>query len=175
MYLSELLENIDLLDDPEFADVDISGISADSRTIGKGDLFIALKGEKFDGHDHIDNAVGSGASAIVAESRIDTPVPLVVVRDTMSIVGSLAGKFYRDPALEMFVVGITGTNGKTSTAFLLKAILEESLGVTGIIGTVGYGIGENIVSSQRTTLGVVDYTANWRHSGMKDVKRSLWK
>ena len=172
MFLSELLENIDLLDDSEFADVDISGISTDSRNIERGDLFVAVKGEEYDGHDYINNAIGSGALAIVAESRIDTSVPLVIVRNTMSIVGSLAGKFYRDPAQEMFVVGITGTNGKTSSAFLLKSILEESLGMTGIIGTVGYGIGENIFSSQRTTPGVVDLygkLAAFRDEGCKAV------
>jgi UDP-N-acetylmuramyl-tripeptide synthetase len=90
----------------------------------------------------------------------------------VSAVGPLAGKFYRNPAYEMFLVGITGTNGKTSSAFLLKSILEKSIGVTGIIGTVGYGSGENIFSTQRTTPGAVDLNrklAAFRDEGCKAV------
>lgn len=172
MLLSELLDAVDILDGPEFADLDISGISTDSNSIESGNLFVAVKGEKFDGHDYIDKAVDSGAAAVVAERRIETTVPLFLVRQTATAAGDLARKFYCDPAGDMFLVGITGTNGKTSSAFLLKSILETSFGVTGIIGTVGYGSGDSMVSSKRTTPGAVDLNrklAEFRDEGCKAV------
>jgi len=172
LLLSELLEAVDILDGPEFTDIDINGISTNSNSIKTGNLFVAVKGEKFDGHDYIDKAVESGAAAVVAERLVEIAVPLVLVQQTAPVAGDLACKFYGNPAQDMFLVGITGTNGKTSSAFLLKSILETSIGITGIIGTVGYGSGENIFSSKRTTPGAVDLNrrlAEFRNEGCKAV------
>ncbi|HMA77176.1 MAG TPA: UDP-N-acetylmuramoyl-L-alanyl-D-glutamate--2,6-diaminopimelate ligase [Candidatus Krumholzibacteriaceae bacterium] len=172
MLLSELIEAVNILEDRGFTDVSISGISTDSRTVKKGDLFIAVKGERYDGHDFVDDAVKSGAAAVVTQKIVKSEVPLIVVRHTLLAEGLLAARYYGNPARDMLMIGITGTNGKTSTAFLLKSILEESFGIVGIIGTVGYGSGKNMFSSQRTTPGASDLNrklAAFRDEGCRAV------
>ncbi|MBD3179883.1 MAG: UDP-N-acetylmuramoyl-L-alanyl-D-glutamate--2,6-diaminopimelate ligase, partial [Candidatus Latescibacteria bacterium] len=151
MLLSRLMEGVKILEKDNYRDIEIRGVSDDSRIIGRGDLFVAIRGFESDGHRFIEEAVEKGAAAVVAEERVESSVPLLIVADSREAVAVLAAKWMDYPSRDMIMAGITGTNGKTSTAFMLKAILEEAKGKTGILGTVGFGIGNEIAYSGRTT------------------------
>ncbi|MBN1163618.1 MAG: UDP-N-acetylmuramoyl-L-alanyl-D-glutamate--2,6-diaminopimelate ligase [Candidatus Krumholzibacteriota bacterium] len=142
MKLSELIEGIELRESRNFSDREISGISTDSRSVREGDLYIALRGIQVDGNDYAAGAATAGAAALLLEREIETELPLLLVEDSSRIAWRIMRRFYNDPASRLILIGITGTNGKTSTSFLLQSILQRTLGPTGIIGTVGYGMEE---------------------------------
>jgi UDP-N-acetylmuramoyl-L-alanyl-D-glutamate--2,6-diaminopimelate ligase len=136
---------------PEWRDVEISGISTDSRSVAEGDLFVAVRGHEADGHDYTGQAVNAGAAALVVEDPVEADIPVVVVDNSSAAVASLARVFYGDPSSKMLLVGVTGTNGKTSTAFILQSILQRSHGPVGIIGTVGVGASGDLQAATHTT------------------------
>jgi len=153
MQLSELIAGI-----PGTAykmrDIDIRSIEFDSRRVVPGALFIAIKGEKDDGHLFVEDAERRGAVAIIAQQKITTKLPQYVVDDTRALLGDLATRFYG--AFDNLIkVGITGTNGKTTTAFLVHAILAQSGLNPGLIGTVYYA-GRTRNKAQRTTPEILD-------------------
>lgn len=131
------------------AEVEVEAVEFDSRRVGPGTLFIAMKGERFDGHDFVEAAIKSGAVALVTERKVAANIPQVVVTDTKASLGKLAHRFYGDFA-DMTKVAITGTNGKTTTSFLIHSILETSGKKTGLIGTIYY-IGKTRTKAVRTT------------------------
>jgi UDP-N-acetylmuramoyl-L-alanyl-D-glutamate--2,6-diaminopimelate ligase len=154
--LSSLVEEIDVSRRIAFRDVEVTGIATDSRSLKAGDCFVAMKGHAADGHAFIDEAIRKGASALVVEHAIEGAIPTVVVKDS-SLAGALMAKrFFEDPASRLRLVGITGTNGKTSSAFLLRSIMNIAHGPCGIIGTIGYGDSDDLVSVRNTTPGAVD-------------------
>lgn len=123
----------------------ITAITADSRTVESGSLFVALKGEKTDGHRYISQAIQRGAAAIIVDessSHLDkyqsTRLPIIGVQDTSETLGIVAAKFYENPAERLMMVGITGTNGKTTVSYLMEHVLLEAGFQTGVIGTVNY-------------------------------------
>ncbi|MCU0668848.1 MAG: UDP-N-acetylmuramoyl-L-alanyl-D-glutamate--2,6-diaminopimelate ligase [Myxococcota bacterium] len=121
-------------------EVPIRGIAIDSRAVVPGDLFVALRGSAVDGHDHLAQAIDLGAAALVVE-RVPADLdlrgrPAVVVRDSRRSLAPLAARFFGDPSQELSLIGVTGTNGKTSTTFLLESILSAAGRRTGLIGTV---------------------------------------
>lgn len=122
----------------------ITGIQYDSRSIRPGDLFAALRGADFDGHDYIDRALANGAAALLVESPVETAIPQIVVQDTRAALAPLAARFYDHPSRELRVIGLTGTDGKTTTSFLVDHILRHAGCVTGLIGTVGIRVGNDI-------------------------------
>ena len=144
VHLSELIQDVVSL--TVARDPLLCGITLDSRRTGKGDLFMACKGADHDGRDYIDNAIAGGASAILVEQDEDWKeqvmqgnVPLIPVPRLPEIMGRVAARFYGEPAQAMRMVGITGTNGKTTTCHL-TARLFSLLGYRcGVIGTLGYG------------------------------------
>ncbi len=156
MLLSELVKVLRLKKETGFDDREISSVVIDSRLAEKGSLFAAVRGETHDGHSFAFEAVKRGAVAVVAERSLEVEVPVFIVENSSRAAGKLAAAFYGNPSEEMTMVGITGTNGKTSTAFLLRSILGVSVGKTGIIGTVGYGAGDRIESCERTTPDAVE-------------------
>ena len=119
--------------DPE---VEVTAIDFDSRAVGPGSLFCCLRGEHTDGHEHAGAAVAQGAVAVVADHVLDVGVPCVVVADTRSAMASLAVRFNGDPAAAMMVIGITGTNGKTTTSYLLQAIFDAAGVPAEVMGTL---------------------------------------
>jgi UDP-N-acetylmuramoyl-L-alanyl-D-glutamate--2,6-diaminopimelate ligase len=129
--------------------LDIKSIEFDSRQVKPGALFIAVKGEKYDGHDFIDDAIKNGAVALITQKKISRPLPQIVVEDVRVIMSTLAKKFYGDLA-DLEKIGITGTNGKTTTSFLIHSILENAGRNPGLIGTIYY-IGKEKVKAARTT------------------------
>ena len=136
------------------SDVDIRAICYDSRQVTEGALFVALRGSRSDGHAHISQAIANGAAGIVLEHGLDElPARLagVEVADSRVALGFLAAFFFHQPSLKLKIAGVTGTNGKTTTTYLLKHICEKAMLRCGLIGTVRYEIGDEILPSSHTT------------------------
>jgi UDP-N-acetylmuramoyl-L-alanyl-D-glutamate--2,6-diaminopimelate ligase len=133
--------------------MDIRGLAYDSRHVKPGDVFVALQGLKAAGADFAADAVRRGAVAVVAEGATneETAVPWVIVPDARAAMASLAAELYGHPSRSMQVVGITGTNGKTTTAYLLRAVFESAGKKCGLLGTVAYSIGDQELPAARTT------------------------
>ena len=151
-------------DDPLHAEAaagPVAGIAYDSRSVRRGDVFVALKGQHADGTSFARQAIERGAAAIVSEqpAPADAHVPWAVVDDARLALALLASAFYRDPSREMRVIGITGTNGKTTTAYLVASILEAAGIRCGILGTVAYHIGDEVREATRTTPEALDVQA----------------
>src|SRR5438067_53783 len=130
----------------------VEGIAYHSRSVQKNFLFVALRGEKTDGHQFIDQAIERGASVIVTEREENNRrVTCLVVENTRTALADLSATFYGHPARKLKLAGVTGTNGKTTTAFLIKHICEKAGLRCGLIGTVRYEIGERVLPAIRTT------------------------
>src|ERR1041385_4181907 len=130
----------------------VVSIAYDSRRVQKNGLFVALRGEKNDGHEFIGQAIEKGAAVIVAEREEKHPrATCIVVENTRSALSDLAATFYGRPAQRLKLAAVTGTNGKTTTTFLIKHICEGANLPCGLIGTVRYQIGERILPATRTT------------------------
>ncbi|MBI4685033.1 MAG: UDP-N-acetylmuramoyl-L-alanyl-D-glutamate--2,6-diaminopimelate ligase [Nitrospirae bacterium] len=148
-------------------DIEVSGIGYDSRKIAKGDVFIALKGEKFDGHDFIGDAVKNGAGAVVYEkvisnvkdelTAISSQLTAIKVKDSREALACISNNFYERPSARLKVIGVTGTNGKTTTTYLLKSILESWGREVGLIGTISYLVREKQYAAPHTTPEAPDF------------------
>lgn len=141
--LSTLLDG--LTDSPAYADPEITGLNNDSRSIISGDLFLACRGLHTDGAYYIEDAVQAGAVAILVEAGAETTianpgVPVIPVADLKTRAGIIAARFYDNPSVSIKVVGVTGTNGKTTVSYVIAGVLNAvSKGSCGLIGTLGYG------------------------------------
>jgi UDP-N-acetylmuramoyl-L-alanyl-D-glutamate--2,6-diaminopimelate ligase len=165
MMLKEILNGCEyserLPGDQTGSQKDISGIAYDSRDVKEGYLFVAIKGEKFDGHDFIRNAVDKGATAIVCEhttlecgtrdAEMNPPVSCIYVKDSRKALACIANNFYERPSEALTLIGITGTNGKTTTTYILKSILEAWGRNVGLTGTIRYMIKDRIYPAIHTT------------------------
>src|SRR5213596_2631068 len=130
----------------------VESIAYDSRRVQRSGLFVALRGEKSDGHQFIDQAIEKGATVIVTEREVQTPrATCVVVENTRSALADLGATFFQQPARRLKLVAVTGTNGKTTTTFLIKHICERAGLRCGLLGTVRYEIGERVLPAARTT------------------------
>src|SRR5213083_2384155 len=130
----------------------VENIAYDSRRVQRNGLFVALRGEKADGHGFIGSAIEKGASVIVTEREEQHPrVTCLVVENTRTALADLSANFYGHPARKLKLAAVTGTNGKTTTAFLIKHICEKAGLRCGLIGTVRYEIGERVLPAIRTT------------------------
>src|ERR1700726_1314043 len=149
----------------------VESIAYDSRRVQRNGLFVALRGEKNDGHEFIGQAIEKGASVIVAEREEKNPrVTWLVVENTRTALADLAATFYGLPARRLKVAGVTGTNGKTTTTFLIKHICEKAGMHCGLLGTVRYEIGERVLPASRTTpesLDLQELLAQIRDAGCK--------
>ncbi len=115
----------------------ITGISYNSKEIKEGDIFICLVGEKTDGHNFVKEAESKGAKVIISQKDIETSIPVIKVQDTQIALAKLSNAFYNEPTKKIRVLGVTGTNGKTTTTHLIQHILEKSSLKTAVIGTLG--------------------------------------
>lgn len=136
----------------ELPDLDITGIAYDSRRVKKGDLFIAISGLKSNGHQFISDAVSRGAAAVVGtEAVASLVVPYLRVQNIRATLATLAARFYGEPTLKVPIIGITGTNGKTTCTYLLEAILKVAHYSPAVLGTINYRYGKkNFVASHTT-------------------------
>ena len=152
MKLRDLLQGVPVLSATADLEAEISGVSYDSRTTRPGDLFVAMTGFAADGHDYIGKALAAGAAAAVCERPPEGDAPYVRVEDARRALAVLGANFFGHPADGMTMVGVTGTNGKTTTTYLLKAVLEQALGAkVGLIGTNQNMIGQEVLPTERTT------------------------
>src|SRR5215210_6525330 len=115
---------------------EITGLAYSSRDVKKGTLFFCVRGFTADGHDFAADAVERGAAALVCERPLGLGVPAVILEDARAAMAPVAARFFGDPTAELDVVGITGTNGKTTTAFLVRHLLEADGRPCGLLGTV---------------------------------------
>lgn len=136
--------------------ISISDVTDDSRSVAPGALFVAVKGERVDGHEYLDAAIKQQAGAVVVEQRRNVPVPTVVVKDSRLALGLLGSRFYGDPSASLRVIGITGTNGKTTTTYVCKSLLESGGRRIGLIGTVAYIVGKQTISASHTTPAAIE-------------------
>lgn len=133
-------------------DKQVTSICYDSRRADSGSLFVAIRGERVDGHDFIAEAVDRGAVGVVCQKEVASHrVASVVVDDSRAALARLAATFYGEPSRKLRMIGVTGTNGKTTTTFLIKHLLQRANQKTGLIGTVSYEIGERVLPAYRTT------------------------
>ncbi|MEH7075054.1 UDP-N-acetylmuramoyl-L-alanyl-D-glutamate--2,6-diaminopimelate ligase [Neobacillus drentensis] len=151
MILQKLLENLHLLVPYQGVDPEITSIENDNRKVQMGSLFICIKGYTVDGHDYAESAVKSGAVAILAERPLPLDVPVILVKDTTRAMAVLADAFYDQPTKNLRLIGITGTNGKTTTSHLIEKIFSDASQKTGIIGTMYTKIADKTIETKNTT------------------------
>jgi UDP-N-acetylmuramoyl-L-alanyl-D-glutamate--2,6-diaminopimelate ligase len=143
-------------------EVPVSSLAYSSRDVQPGALFFCVRGFKADGHDFAPDAVERGASALVCERPLGLGVPELVVEDARAAMGPAAARFHGDPTARLRVTGITGTNGKTTTAFLLRDVLEAAGMRTGLLGTVKQVVGGAEEPVERTTPEAIDLHLTFR-------------
>ena len=165
MKIKELIEEREILSIIGSDELQVSGISYDSRKVQPGHLFVALQGEKADGHSFIESAVKKGAIAVIHDrelwesGRFSPFASLIRVRDSRKALAFAASAYYRMPSHSMTVIGITGTNGKTTTTYILKSILEAWGKKVGLIGTIQYIIGDLLCPATHTTPESLEFQA----------------
>lgn len=164
--LSQLLKEVELIDTSGSLEVETTGIEYDSKKIKKGSIFVAIKGFQVDGADFIDDAIEKGADVVVFEEektkkdRLPKPyfmnkkgeiTTAISVEDSRKALASLSSEFFGHPSKEMNVIGITGTNGKTTVTYLLESILQSAGRKTGVLGTINYRFGGKEMPAAQTT------------------------
>lgn len=144
MKLKELIKNVNVKDYINYDEnTEVLGISYNSKKIIKGDIFVCMRGEHVDGHNFAVDAVESGAVAIMCETKLDINVPQIVVASTEQSLAPLADAFYQSPSKDINLIGVTGTNGKTTVTHLVQRIVEASSKKCALIGTLGYKLASN--------------------------------
>ena len=152
MKLKKLIENLEVIRCTADPETEITGLCYDSRKAQPGSLFVAIRGFSTDGHRYIPKARELGASVVVCQEAPEGDVPYVLVSDCRLALALLSREFFGNPASEMTIIGITGTSGKTSSSYLTKHLLEETLGAkVGLIGTNGNMIGQEMLHTEHTT------------------------
>lgn len=147
---------------PDAADVDVSALAYDDRQVSPGTVFFCVRGFTRDGHDFAGKAVAAGAAALVVDHPLDLGVPEVVVDDVRTAMAPAAAALAGDPTARLRTVGITGTNGKTTTSYLLRQLLEAGGVRTGLLGTVAQIVGGRELDAGRTTPEAIDLQPRFR-------------
>ena len=148
MLLKDLLSGVSYEGD---GNIEIKDIVSDSRKVTSGSAFVCIRGYETDGHLYAEKAAENGACVIIAEEHLNVTCPLVIVENTRNVMALLCANFYDNPSKKFTLVGITGTNGKTTTTYLIKNILDKTGKKVGLIGTNQNMIGEEIIETSRTT------------------------
>ncbi|WP_430791410.1 UDP-N-acetylmuramoyl-L-alanyl-D-glutamate--2,6-diaminopimelate ligase [Virgibacillus flavescens] len=132
-------------------DEPINDLKMDSREVNQGDLFICINGFTVDGHNFIDQAIANGAVAVITEKIVPITISTIIVPDSLRALAMIAAHFYKYPTNKFPLIGITGTNGKTTISYLMEAIMNEWNKKTGVIGTIQMKIGDQLFPVQNTT------------------------
>lgn len=161
MTLERLIEalrgGVDVVERRGDLGIELAAITDDSRVVRAGSVFVAVKGEHVDGHRYIPQALAGGAAGVVMQESIaGIDRPVVRVADSRKALGLLGSRFYGDPSLRLRMIGVTGTNGKTTTTYVCKALLEALGKRVGLIGTVAYQIGNEVIPASHTTPGALE-------------------
>jgi len=158
MQLLKLIEGLEIEAVKGETSIDIEGISHNSKDIGKDYLFVALKGSQKDGHHYLNHAISAGARAVIVEEdrKLREGVSIIKVPDTRIALGKISDCFYQHPSRELKVIGITGTNGKTTVSYLLESIFKAAGHNPGVIGTIEYRFGKHHQTAFTTTPDALD-------------------
>ena len=164
MRLQDLVDNTGIKLDSKLKDLEIKGVSSNSKQVQKDCLFVAIEGENFDGHDFIHGAIKAGAKVIIYQAdhkiedlqKTNNSIIFLPVKDSRPALSSIASKFYQEPSKKLKVIGITGTNGKTTITYLLENILKTANKRTGVIGTINYRFLDCQIKATNTTPGPLD-------------------
>lgn len=172
MLLSEIIKEIKNAKEENFSQTEITGISYNSKTTKKGDIFVCLTGENSDGHDYAQMAVDNGAVALMTERKLDINVPQIVVPSTRHQIAELAAAFYNSPSKEIKMIGVTGTNGKTTVTHLIQKIFEAAGQKCGLIGTLGFKFASDnpYAEAKHTTPQAPEFQALLRKAADNGIK-----
>ena len=152
MQLSKLLQDIRVLECTADMNTEITGVNYDSRRVKPGHVFVAIVGYAADGHRFIPSAAAAGAVCVVCEKKPEGDIPYILVPNSRAALAAMGANWYGHPAEKMSILGVTGTNGKTTVTYLLKSVLEQTLGAkVGLIGTIQNMIGDTVLPTERTT------------------------
>lgn len=152
MKLREILKDIEIIESGADLEMEISSVEADSRKVTDGALFVAVVGYESDGHRFISSACSKGAVCVLCEKKPEIDIPYVITKDTRKGLALASANYFGRPSEKMKIVGITGTNGKTTTSSIIKYLIEQITGAkVGLIGTNGNLIGSEPVDTERTT------------------------
>lgn len=151
MKLNQILKDLQYEKIIGNTETEIKGLCADVNAVAAGDLFICYKGTQYDGHASAAKAERGGAAAIICEREIETTLPCVIVPDGRAAMAKLARTFYGYADKKLKLVAVTGTNGKTTTTYMLKSIFDKNQSKTGVIGTLGIAYGDIFISPELTT------------------------
>ncbi|MCP4680722.1 MAG: UDP-N-acetylmuramoyl-L-alanyl-D-glutamate--2,6-diaminopimelate ligase [Desulfobacterales bacterium] len=178
MQLNHLLKAIPSYDFKNGAGREIKGIAYDSRAVKPGYLFVALKGNMQDGHNYFADAIQNGAVALIGENfkGIDGEIAMIQVRDSRAALSKLAARFYGYPSSEMNMIGITGTNGKTTTSYILESILSAANATPGVLGTINYRLPGQVIKAPMTTpesLDLMRILRKMADGGVTDVSMEV--
>lgn len=175
MKLKKLLKDINVNDVKGSKEIVITGLCANSKVVAPGNLFVAKKGRVDDGSQYIQEAVLSGATAVLTD--IYDPslrhITQIIHPDVASIESLLAANYYQFPSKELFMVGITGTNGKTTTSYLIKYLLDQLNASCGLIGTIEYIVGKHHYQATRTTPDVISNHKMLREMVLQECKAAV--
>lgn len=167
MLLKELIPNVN----EKFKNMEISSLTDDSRKVGNGTAFVCICGPVSDGHNYAKDAVQKGAAVIVCEKDLGIENQ-IIVEDTKRIYADMCAKWFGSPAKDLKLIGVTGTNGKTSTTYMLKCIIEAAGHKTGLIGTIQNLVGDEVLPAKNTTPGIYELNelfAKMKHAGCEYV------
>ena len=174
MKLKDLLDGVDVLSLSADPESEISGITNDSRKVKPGWLFVAVPGFMQDGSVYIDSAIKAGATVVVSETAREAEAGFVLVRNARSALSGIAANFYGRPSDHMTVIGMTGTNGKTTTTYLIRDLIERGLGVPcGLIGTNEVIIGDEATESSRTTPESIEIQSIFRKMLDRGIRHAV--
>ena len=170
MRLAEMLQHVPVGELIGSIDVDVAGLRYDSRRVQPGDAFFAWRGQAQDGHRFLADAAARGAAVLIVEElpELNLPATIVLVDNSRRALAAMAQAFYGDPSRDMAVVGVTGTNGKTTTTYLLEAVLAEAGRAPAVVGTVNYRFGQTVHTAPHTTpeaVELLEQVAQFRAAG----------
>jgi UDP-N-acetylmuramoyl-L-alanyl-D-glutamate--2,6-diaminopimelate ligase len=174
MKLAEVLSGVDIIGRYGSMDIDVKDIVYDSRKIIPGCIFICITGFKVDGHKYINDAIDKGAAVAIIEKDIEAEgITIIKVSNTRKVMPIIGSNFYHHPTNKLKLIGITGTNGKTTTTYLIKSILEQAHKKSSTIGTISIKIGNDEVASSRTTPEAIELQQLFREMLDKDMEYSV--
>jgi UDP-N-acetylmuramoyl-L-alanyl-D-glutamate--2,6-diaminopimelate ligase len=156
-YLGEILQNVQMYEFPNIKDMRIKRIEFDSRKVETDSLFVAIRGFTSDGHAYLSEAEKRGAVAVVVEQKSDSiALPQIVVKDSRKELARMAANFYNPELSKMRLIAITGTNGKTTTSYLIRSVMESAGIKSGLVGTIAYDVAGQWIKAWNTTPESVD-------------------
>ncbi|RLL45234.1 UDP-N-acetylmuramoyl-L-alanyl-D-glutamate--2,6-diaminopimelate ligase [Oceanobacillus piezotolerans] len=174
MKIQELLKSIPFHQTTALlSDTVVTGIEVDSRLVRDGNIFVCIEGFTTDGHNYIQDAELNGAAAIISQKKVTANIPVIIVNDTNRALAMLASKFYQYPSNEVTLIGVTGTNGKTTVTYLLERIFQIAKKKTGVIGTIQMKIGEDTYPVENTTPNALELQKSLRKMVDEKVEHVL--